>query len=614
MKPDGEYIPVTSIKELEELCLRLNKAEEIAIDTETSGVNPLSCSLYGISITDSTNYGWYIPTQQELKDYDQLSLFDQPDKYVPLEIIIKLLKPVFTNPNIVKYMHNAKFDLHVLNRHGCPVEQPIFDTMVAAWVLGNVYGAKYGLKPLAELKLGYRMTTYKEVAGRLPFYKVPLERATDYAAADVDMTLRLSRPIKDAMEKFPSLVNTMQLEQKMVPVLTRMEANGVLIDSPYLEDIKITLADSIRKAKKLAYSELRSNINIDSQPQLLSLLNQRLQKSGKIISSTDEAALTSILDEDKAAVRILQYRKLYKMYSTYVVGILSKVDDFGRLHTDYQQHGIKTGRISSSEPNMQNLPTRKEDKPDWFPELPSIRRAIIVPDGWKFVSIDYSQLELRLATHISRDPTWIQAFLADQDIHAATAAKIYGVPIEQVSKDQRKRAKTVNFAILYGTSAYGLAPRVKMSVKDTEDFIEEYFENLPGIRKYIEDRRHEVLTRKYVETPYGRRLYFKFDPTDRKGASAAQREGTNMPIQGYAADIVKLSMIQIHDLLLQNRYRTRMLLQVHDEIDFEMPEEEMSIVIPQVVEIMRNAQKLLIPLKVDVEVGDNWEDIYDWKN
>lgn len=600
-RPDGIYKPVLDIHELLNLCEEWSGSSRLSIDTETSGLDYLTCELYGISITHKEGYGWYIPVKRDPKIGEQLSIFDVGQISLSIMDIQRCLNPIFESPNITKYLHNAKFDLHILSRHGFNLCGPIYDTLLASIVLGNIKHGEYGLKYLAKEKLGYDMLEFKEVAGKNQFHTVEINRATEYASADVDMTLRLADKIEGIYPKFPRLQEIRDLEMSVMPTLKDMESQGALIDREYLIVIGNTLSKDLSQREKEIYSLFDKKFNFNSNDQLLSILNNTY---GLDLKNVDEKALQSVKDKHPAIPKILEYKKRAKLLSTYVTGILTKLID-NRVHTDYYQLKV-TGRLSSNNPNLQNIPTKKDNS-----DLPLIRKAFIAPRGFKFVSIDYSQLELRLATHISEDETWTKAFMDDLDIHAATGSAIYKKPIEEVTAYERKKSKTINFSILYGISEFGLAPRLEISIDEAKQFIEDYFSALGGVKSYIQNCRARILTKKWIETPMGRRIYFNFNDRDTAAKKAAIREGTNFPIQGFAADIVKMSMVEVYELL--KPYKSKMILQVHDEIDFEMAEDEMDILIPKIQDIMSNIVQLRIPLKVDVEYGNNWEELEKWR-
>lgn len=606
--PNGSYQAIVTEADLKNMAYVLTEfGTEIALDTETTSVDYLRCDLLGISITHNAGRAVYIPVKKHLT---QELLWDNPKEFLPIETVRKYLNPILANPNKIKILHNAKFDLHVLRRHGFTIDEPIFDTMIGAWILGNVHGAKYGLKELTERKLGFKMTEFKEVVGkRKSFSEVPLKEATLYAAADADMTKRLFEIELIKFNEYPVLIPTLELEMPCISVLQSMEDVGTLINRKYLEKLRQPLRKQMEEYSNLVYERL-GNFNINSDEQLIDRINRLLRSNqARQIDNAQFETLDNLKEQYPVIDYYLRYSKRQKLYSVYVDGLIKLLDNNDRVHTEYRQN-LKTGRLSSNKPNLQNIPTKK-DEDEYAKDLPTIRKSFIAPEGFKIVSIDYSQLELRLTAHRANEPAWIEAFNHDVDIHKATAAVVLGVPIDKVTKEQRKKAKAINFGLLYGMTEFGLSRRLKISVDEAKEFIDRYFENLPMVRKYIEDRKREVMTQKYVETEIGRRLYFRWNLENPKSLPAAQREGINMPIQGQAADIVKKAMVEIHNLL--KPYKSNMVIQVHDELDFEMAEDEMEILIPPITEIMSTVYALSVPLKVDVEFGNNWEDLKDWQ-
>lgn len=604
MKPDGCYSSITNEADLRDLVYVLKEfATELGIDTETSSVDPLSCDLYGISISHQEKFAVYIPVQHHLT---QPMLWDSPEEFLDLETIQKHLAPIFSDPTKTKVLHNAKFDMHVLERHGLPLAEPIYDTMIGAWILGNIHGARYGLKDLADKKLDIQMTTFKEVVGKKKdFSEVPLPEATKYAGPDADMTLRLYHKEKEVFEKYPTLAPTLELEMPIVSILQDMEKVGSRINIGYLGGLSGPLNREMKFYSKRIY-DAWGEFNINSGEQLQEKINKHC---GLALDNTQFDTIAPYVERFPVLDSYLRYAKRLKTKSVYVDGILALVDKNERVHTEFKQNK-KTGRLSSNNPNLQNIPSKKEED-EYAKDLPAIRKAFIAKPGYKIVSIDYSQVELRIMAHLANEETWIQAFNEDSDIHRATAAAMFKIPTDKVTKEQRRNAKTINFGLLYLMSAFGLSKKLKISVEEAQGFIDQFFFNLHNIRKWMDQKAYEVQYRKMVETENGRRLYFHYDLDNPKSLPAAIREGTNLPIQGLAADIVKMAMIDVYGLL-QN-YHSKLILQIHDALDFEMKEEEMPILIPQISEIMSSAYKLKVPLKVEVEVGNNLEELSKWE-
>jgi DNA polymerase-1 len=604
-RPDGTYIGITG---LDDLVYHINyiidnNIKDIGVDTETDGLDYLTCNILGVSLAykdlDGNNIGLYIPVKRMEV---QRSLWDSSNDYLPLDTISACMNCVLSDDTIVKYMHNSKFDLHILERHGFVVSDNIFDTMICAWVLGNVQGAKYGLKHLVKEKLGFDQLDFKYVTGKTnDFTKVDLKTAVDYAGPDGDMTLRLADKEKTVLEKYHTLKPTLKLEFDAIPVLKDMEKIGTPIDVGYLKSLSRTLGKEMREYERQAKSFL-GDINIASEQQLKGVLRS---KFGFDIDNVSAQTIKFLEKDSEELHNIIEYRKRAKLKSVYCDGLIKLADSDNRVHSSFYQM-LKTGRLSSKNPNLQNIPTLKDGS-----DLPSIRRAFIAPKGYKFVCIDYSQLELRVITHVSKEKYWIDAFNNNEDIHASTAAAVNHIPLDEVTKYQRKRAKFVNFGLLYGESAYGLSKREDMTEEEAQKFIDEYFKVLPNIEFYVRSRKSMVVTHRYTETFNGRRLYFSFDKSDKRAVAAAQREGINFPIQGGASDIVKTAMRQVWNYI--QPYKTQLVLQVHDELDFLMAEDEMEDLIPAIENIMGNVFKLEIDLKVDTEYGSDWENIVEWK-
>lgn len=592
--PDGRYYSITTIEELKALCNKLDAVDIFAADTETSGTDELDCKLYGISISPVEKEGYYIPLSIELEKFSQTNLIENVGNYLPLEIVRQYLRPYFESDK-VKIFHNLVFDLHVLKRHGMDIKPPFYDTMISSWIVGNYHGAKFGLKHLAEEKLGFKMLEFKEVAGKKPFYQVPIDLATFYASSDTDMALRLHNKVEPFYEKVPSLKATKELEFRLIPILQSMEAIGVHIDVNHLEELKKPTQDKIKILSKEIYSSAKRYFNINSDDQLLVVLNNIIP--GTKLFNTQASTLEMFKNEHPIFEKVLEYRTHTKLLTTYINGILNKLR-YNKLHTSFRQHGITTGRLASSGPNLQNIPVRTKEGEE-------IRRAFIPEYGRNWVCIDYSQLEIRVVAHISQDKTWIDALNDGADIHQATA-DLVGV--------SRKAAKAINFGLVYGITEFGLSKRIDMSVNDTRDFINLYFSKLPGVKRYVDQHRKYALEQCYVETMFGRRRYFKYRKDHKAAVEAVQREGINAPVQGSAADIVKMAMIEVDKYLKDSNSRSNMLLQVHDELDFEIYEEDMEKDIKPIVDIMSNVTKLSVPLTVDVEYGKNWADIKKWEN
>ena len=635
MPPDGLYLTVDTPAKLAELVAKLQQSQRLAVDVETDSTDEVQARLVGIAITPAPGEGYYIPVGHggpaQPKSEAQPTLFDLPSQPHPLpsaplppsspaappqlelSAVQTALAPILADPAVTKYMHNAKFDMTVLERHGLPVEPPIFDTMIASWLGHNAEGARHGLKELAREKLNVQMTEISELIGtgkkQVTMDQLPIEQVTPYAAADVDMTLRLVEPVEQPLRQNDRLRHIFEtLELPLIYVLKDMELAGIKLDVAALGQMSQELAGRLGELEVEIQQLAGLAFNINSTQQLsdvlfgkLGLPSEGLKKTKSGHYSTAAGVLESLQGRHPIIDLILEQRTLAKLQSTYVDALPGLVNSqTGRVHTNYNQIGISTGRLSSSNPNLQNIPIRTEQGRE-------IRRAFVAEPGHRLISADYSQVELRILAHIAQDEGLLRAFAHNEDIHASTAAAVLGLPIEQIDKYQRRIAKTVNFGLIYGQTAFGLAQATGMSRDEARAFIETYFEKYPGIKRYIEETKKMAAEQGYVETLLGRRRDFS-KLTDMQGPqrAAAEREAINMPIQGTAADIIKQAMIDLHARLRAQQLRSRLLLQVHDELVLEAPEEEVDTTVRLTREVMASAFELSLPLKVEVEVGQNW--------
>jgi DNA polymerase-1 len=622
--PDGTYQAVDTPQKLADLLARLKESRRLAVDVETDSTDEVQANLVGIAVTPAPGEGYYIPVAHGEKlqpqSGQQVSLFDLagPDAEAPAQLDLPTVQtelgPVLADSQITKYMHNAKFDMTVLERHGLPVEPPIFDTMIASWLGNNALTSRHGLKDLARENLNIEMTEITDLIGtgknQLTMAQIPVEKATPYAAADVDVTLRLAEPVEEPLRADDGrLWHIFQtLELPLIYVLKDMELAGIKLDVDTLHQMSRALTERLRALEQEIYQIAGSEFNVNSTQQLSDILFSQLclptdglrkTKSGHY--STAAGVLESLRGQHEIIELILEQRSLTKLISTYVDALPTLVNpQTGRLHTNYNQIGISTGRLSSSNPNLQNIPIRTAQGRE-------IRRAFIAEEGYRLIAADYSQVELRILAHVAQDEGLLQAFARDEDIHAATAATVLGIPIDQVDKNQRRIAKTVNFGLIYGQTPFGLAQSTGMSRDEARAFIDTYFEKYPGIQQYIKETKEMALKQGYVETLLGRRRDFTH-LASAKGAqrAAAEREAINMPIQGTAADIMKQAMIDLHARLQKEQPRSRMLLQVHDELVLEAPAAAVEETISLTRKVMCNVFELRVPLKVDVEVGQNW--------
>lgn len=608
---------------LKEMAARLGAAEWLSFDLETDSLERMSAGIVGFCLAVEPPTAYYVPvghlTGAAQVDAGQMNLFAGAAELAPgqlsIERVLEAIRPAMADPNIAKVAHNAKFDSMILERYGVTPAPVKFDTMIAEWLTDPATKHK-GLKDLARHRLGAEMTDIENLIGRgknqVTFAEVPIDVAAPYGAADADMTLRLVPPLQRELEE-KGLTKLLDLEMELLPVVADMERAGVRIDVDFFRHMSQDLTAAMLKCEQTIYEIAGEPFNINSTQQLSDILFKKLQlpREGlkKIASghySTAADVLEGLKASDKTGIidAISEYRELGKLKGTYVDALPQMINpDTGRIHTSFSQIGAITGRLASSNPNLQNIPIRSEVGQ-------RIRRGFITEPGWIFLSVDYSQVELRILAHISQDETLLRAFREDQDIHTATAAAIYGIPVEEVTKNQRRFAKTINFGLIYGMGAFRLARETGLTLGEAETYVRKYFAQFPGIERYLNATRHKARTDGYVETLFGRRRYFPVFKTsagsaNRQAVQRAEREAVNHPIQGTAADIIKIAMIRLH-AELKSRYRARLLLQVHDELLLEVPNEELDEVRNLVVEIMSNAFALDVPLKVEAETGANW--------
>ncbi|MFQ3660767.1 MAG: DNA polymerase I [Chloroflexaceae bacterium] len=604
----GDYRLIATEADLADLVTRLTAAPAFAFDTEATGLRPFGSDLVGISLAIAPGVAVYVP------------IGHRSGPQLPRAQVLAALRTFFEDPARAKYAHNAKFDLEMLMTEGIVVRGLAFDTMIAAALLGR---QRVGLKELAffELRLPEPPTPIEELIGRgrdqRSFAEVPVERAAPYAAADADLTLRLKAVLEAELARYDRLGELFaRLELPLIPVLADMERAGILLDVAYMRQLGASLEARIAALEAEIYAQAGEPFNINSGQQL----NQVLFESGKFgldpkalglsrLKNGGYSITAEVLEQlaplAPIAASILRYRQLTRLKSTYVDALPTLVNPrTGRIHTSYNQIGAATGRLSSDSPNLQNIPVRTEEGRE-------IRRGFVAAPGHQFIAADYSQIELRVLAHITGDPALVETFRAGRDIHAATAARLFGVPQDQVDKNQRRIAKTVVFGIIYGISAFGLAQRLGLERADAQALIDGVFASFPGIRTYIDTTLDHARRTGYVSTLFGRRRHFPELMREARGprAQAAMREAINAPIQGTAADLMKIAMINVHRRLQERGLATRLLLQVHDELILEAPEVEVETAARLVAEVMEHVYELIVPLAVDVEAGPNWDEL-----
>jgi len=614
--PETETIIVDTPQALEALMKRLNKAKAIAFDVETTAPDAVVSDLVGVSLAVEPGQGYYIPVghNPDLTGSQQLEL----------ETVIAALQKPMTNPKIEKVGHNLKFDYTLLARNGLAAEPLVFDTMMAEWLV-HPSSRNLGLKSLAWVRLGIEMTPIDELIGtgrkQKTMAEVPITDAAPYAAADAEICLRL-RPIldKELTERGQQALFN-ELEMPLVRILAAMEMTGIGLDTEFLAGLSDELAERLGTIEAELFDMVGHSFNVNSTQQLSDVLFEELAlkppdgtrrtAAGKYSTAAD--VLASLKEEHEVVALVLEYREIAKLKSTYADSLPEQINpESGRVHTSYNQTGAITGRIASSNPNLQNIPIRTELGRQ-------IRRAFVASRAHTLLAVDYSQIELRVVAHVANDKTMIKAFNEDQDIHSATAAAVFGADIDNVTSEQRRRAKAVNFGLIYGMSPFGLTRATDMTLAEAENFVDAYFENFPGVRSYIEEVREMAAVKGYTETLLGRRRYFPQLAKDGQPAPAqvrarAEREAVNSPIQGSAADIIKLAMIALPEALEQAELGADMLLQVHDELVFEVPKKELKATTQLVQDVMQSAYKLKVPLKTDAKSGSNWEQMKPLKS
>ncbi len=592
---------------LDALAAALNAAAGIAFDTETTATDRMIAELVGISVAVNGDTGYYIPVGH--RDGQQL----------PLQTVLDALRPAMTNPAIPKYAHNAEYDLVMLQRYGIDVTPITFDTMIAEW-LRRPDSDNLGLKRLARQELNVFMTEITELIGtgkkQITMDAVPVEKCAPYAAADAAITFRLVDILRPELEKEQLIKLFEDLEMPLVPVIAAIERAGVVLDVAYLRKLSEELSQRLAGVE----SEIRAlsggygDFNINSPKQLNDVLFGKLGLPTEGIRktthgfSTDAAVLDSLRGAHPIVEKILEYREITKLKGTYVDALPELINPHtGRVHTDFNQTGASTGRLSSSNPNLQNIPNRTE-------EGRKIRRAFLAPKGMKLLSVDYSQIELRILAHVSQDATLLEAFHQGQDIHAATAAAVYGIPLNTVTKEQRSFAKKVNFGLIYGMGAHRLARESNLTYAEAERFIQTYFDRLPGVLRYLETTKRQARTKEGLKTLFDRRRFFPIlfqhytlnNRVNQQLVQGEERVAINFPIQGTAADIIKRAMIDLYRALEQRGLNGHMILQVHDELVLEVPEPEIPATKELVVSVMESACTLDAPLKANAQVGNNW--------
>ena len=612
--PAGNYETVLDTERFATWLEKLQQAELIAFDSETTSIDPQQAQLVGLSFAVTAGEAAYVPLT-----HSYMGVPAQLDR----DSVLLALKPLLEDPGKAKLGQHAKYDINVLANcaiggnpdNGISLRGVAFDSMLESYVLDST-ATRHNMDALARKYLDYTTISFEDIAGKgakqLTFDQIPLEQAGPYAAEDADITLRLHQTLWPKLQAIPGLARVLtDIEMPLVPVLARIERQGALVDARLLGEHSRELGARLVELEREAFALAGEEFNLGSPKQLGVILYEKLglpvlSKTAKGQASTAEAVLAELAEQDFALPKVLmQYRTLSKLKSTYTDRLPEQINPrTGRIHTSYHQAVTATGRLSSSDPNLQNIPIRTA-------EGRRIRQAFIAPPGYQLVAADYSQIELRIMAHLAQDEGLLYAFRHNMDVHRATAAEVFGVELEQVSADQRRSAKAINFGLIYGMSAFGLAKQIGCDRKQAQDYIDRYFHRYPGVLAYMERTREQASVQGYVETLFGRRLYLPEIRSSNQGLrKAAERTAINAPMQGTAADIMKRAMVRVDDWLGRSRVDARVILQVHDELVLEVREDQLQQVREGVCQLMSAAAELSVPLLVEAGVGNNWDEAH----
>lgn len=581
---------------------KLKNAKLIAIDTETTSLDYMQAELVGLSFSISAFEAAYLPVAH---DYPGAPAQLNRDE------VLAQLKPLLEDAQLAKVGQNLKYDMSVLARYGIKLAGVDFDTMLESYVL-NSTATRHDMDSLALKYLNHHTIHFEDVAGKgakqLTFNQIELEQAAPYAAEDADITFRLHQTLWSELEKSPTLNSVFtDIEMPLLPILSKIERCGVLLNCDMLAAQSIELQQDMAKAEQQAHDLAGETFNISSPKQIQHILFEKLglpitQRTPKGQPSTAESVLHELAADYPLPQLILDYRSLSKLKSTYTDKLPQLINpDTGRIHTSYHQAVTATGRLSSSNPNLQNIPVRSE-------QGRRIRQAFIAPPGYKIVAADYSQIELRILAHLSKDPGLLHAFQNNQDIHSTTASEVFGITLDQVSSEQRRNAKAINFGLIYGMSAFGLARQLNITRHDAQNYMDRYFERFPNVAQFMNNIREQARDNGYVETLFGRRLYLpEIHARNAARRQYAERAAINAPMQGTAADIIKIAMINTDSWLVDSNSDARIIMQVHDELVFEINDSVLDATIQGIRQAMESAAELAVPLTVDIGTGDNWD-------
>ena len=601
-----EYETVTTQEALNAWLAKLAAAPLISFDTETDNLDYLRARIVGVSFAVSAGEAAYVPLSH-----------DYPGAPAQLDTgsVLAALKPLLEDEAKPKLGHHLKFDCHILANYGIALAGHRYDSMLESYVLNSVFVLRHDMDSTVEKYLGIKTVHYEDICGKgakqIPFSQVDIERAAEYAAEDSDVTLQLHQALWPQLEALPRLKNLYEsIEQPLVPVLYRMERTGVLVDRELLRKQSTELAGRMLELQAQAHSEAGGVFNVDSPRQLQEILFGTLgipviRKTPTGQPSTAEDVLEELALSYSLPKLILEYRGVAKLKSTYTDKLPEQINQqTGRIHTSYHQAVAATGRLSSTDPNLQNIPIRT-------PEGRRIRQAFVAAPGHSLVAADYSQIELRIMAHLSGDSSLLAAFAEDRDVHQATAAEVLGIPLATVTSDQRRSAKAINFGLIYGMSAFGLARQLSIGRGEAQKYVDLYFERYPGVKRYMDETRQKARDVGYVETIFGRRLYLPEILSRNQGLrQSAERQAINAPMQGSAADIIKRAMIDVDAWLRTSGAPARLIMQVHDELVLEVADEAVDALVQQLRQHMAHAVDLSVPLKVDVGIGRNWDEAH----
>ena len=602
---DKNYQTIRTEKELDELMGLINQADYVSFDTETTSLDYMLAELVGISIALKPNEAFYIPINHN---------YEGAEKQLEQDFVLEALKPFLESDEIPKIGHNLKYDRHILQNAGIDLKGTLLDTMLFSYV-NNSTITRHNLDAVSKRYLNINPTSYEDVAGKgtkqIPFSEVSIDVASDYASEDADISLKLYEHIEPLVQKEAKLAKLYsEIEGPLIYTLGDIERNGVLIDSEKLSQQSKELEAKILKLESKVQKNAGEDFNLGSPKQLQEILYEKLglpviKKTPKGQPSTSEAVLQELSMDFPIVHDILSYRAISKLKSTYTDKLPKMINsNTGRVHTSYHQAVTATGRLSSSDPNLQNIPIRSE-------EGRRIREAFIAPEGYKILAADYSQIELRIMAHLSKDQGLMDAFAKGQDIHQATAAEIFSINIDDVIPNQRRSAKAINFGLIYGMSAFGLSKQLQITRAEAQNYIEQYFERYPGVKNYMDETKYSAKKNGYVETVLGRRLYLAdIESSNYQRRQYAERSAINAPMQGTAADLIKMAMTDLHSKIRNESLDAKIIMQVHDELVIEVNENQLDELSDLTVNIMADIFKLDVDLKVDADIGNNWDEAH----